>query len=94
MLTKVLAAEVAPYGIRVNAYAPGVTRTSMTQDILEQRGDEKLRQIALQRFGEVEDIAELVLFLCSERSSWMTGSIVHVDGGTMIVGRPWTAWEN
>jgi len=93
MLTKILAAEVAPFGIRVNAYAPGVVRTSMTQDILEQRREEKLREMALHRFGEVEDIAALVLFLCSEKSSFMTGSIVHIDGGTMIVSRPWNAWE-
>ena len=66
----------------------------MTQDILEERGEEKLREMALRRFGEVEDIAELVLFLCSDRSSWMTGSVVHIDGGTMIVSRPWNAWED
>jgi len=94
MLTKVMAAEVAPYGIRVNAYAPGVTKTAMTQTLIDERGGEKLKQIALQRFGEVDDIAELVLFLCSDRSSWITGAVLPIDGGTMIVGRPWEAWPD
>ncbi len=92
MLTKILAAEVAPYGIRVNAYAPGVTKTAMTQALIDERGGEKLNQIALRRFGEVDDIAELVLFLCSDRSSWITGAVINIDGGTMVVGRPWEAW--
>jgi 3-oxoacyl-[acyl-carrier protein] reductase len=91
--TKILAAEVAPYGIRVNAYAPGVTKTAMTKDIITSRGEEKLKNIALQRFGETVDVAELVLFLCSDRSSWMTGEVIHLDGGTMIVERPWEAWQ-
>jgi len=94
MFTKVLAAEVAPFGIRVNAYAPGVTKTAMTQALIDERGGDKLKQIALQRFGEVDDIAELVLFLCSDRSSWITGEVLHIDGGTMIVGCPWEAWTD
>ncbi|MCL4487101.1 MAG: SDR family oxidoreductase [Chloroflexi bacterium] len=94
VLTKVLAAEVAPYGIRVNAYAPGVTTTAMTRDLIEARGDEKVKQIALRRFGQAEDIAELVLFLCSERSAWITGTVISIDGGTMVVGRPWEAWPD
>jgi 3-oxoacyl-[acyl-carrier protein] reductase len=94
MFTKILAAEVAPYGIRVNAYAPGVTKTAMTQKLIEERGEDKLNQIALQRFGEVNDIAELALFLCSDRSSWITGETIHIDGGTMIVNCPWKAWIN
>jgi 3-oxoacyl-[acyl-carrier protein] reductase len=93
VFTKVLAAEVAPYGIRVNAYAPGVTSTPMTQDLINARGAEKLDQIAMRRFGDADDIAELVLFLCSEKSSWITGAIISIDGGTMIVGKPWEAWS-
>jgi 3-oxoacyl-[acyl-carrier protein] reductase len=91
--TRVLAAEVAPYGIRVNAYAPGVTATAMTRDLIEERGQEKLREIALRRFGHAGDIAELVAFLCSPRSAWITGAVIGIDGGTMIVGRPWEAWQ-
>jgi 3-oxoacyl-[acyl-carrier protein] reductase len=90
--TRVLAAEVAPYGIRVNAYAPGVTATAMTRDLIQKRGGEKLREIALRRFGEPRDIAELAAFLCSPRSAWITGTVIGIDGGTMVVGRPWEAW--
>jgi 3-oxoacyl-[acyl-carrier protein] reductase len=92
VFTRVLAAEVAPYNIRVNAYAPGVTATPMTRGLIEERGEEKLRQISLRRFGEASDIAELALFLCSEKSGWITGAIISIDGGTMIVGKPWEAW--
>lgn len=91
MLTRVLAAEAAPYGIRVNGYAPGVTRTPMTEELIAERGEEKLRHIALNRFGDPANIAETVLFLCSSRSSFITGETVRVDGGTMIVEHPWKA---
>ena len=93
ILTKVMAAELAPQGIRVNAYAPGVTRTPMTQELIDQRGEEKLRHISLKRFGVPDDIAELAVFLCSKRSAFITGAIVSVDGGTMVVEHPWKAWQ-
>ena len=93
ILTKVMAAELAPQGIRVNAYAPGVTRTSMTQELIDQRGEEKLRHISLKRFGVPDDIAELAVFLCSQRSAFITGAVVSVDGGTMVVEHPWKAWQ-
>jgi len=93
VLTKVMGAELAPYGIRVNAYAPGVTRTPMTQDLIEHRGEEKLRHISLKRFGAPEDIGELAVFLCSDRSAFITGAVFNIDGGTMIVEHPWKAWQ-
>jgi NAD(P)-dependent dehydrogenase (short-subunit alcohol dehydrogenase family) len=93
ILTKVMSAELAPYGIRVNAYSPGVTRTPMTQELIGQRGEEKLRHIPLKRFGEPEDIAELAVFLCGPRSSFVTGAVFSVDGGTMAVEHPWKAWQ-
>ncbi len=91
IFTRVLAAEVAPYGIRVNCYAPGVTDTPMTRDLIESRGERKLRHISLGRFGKPAEIAELAVFLCSSRSSFITGAVVPIDGGTMIVERPWKA---
>jgi 3-oxoacyl-[acyl-carrier protein] reductase len=93
VLTRIMAAELAPYNIRVNAYAPGVTQTQMTHSLIARRGKEKLKHIALKEFGAPDDIAELAVFLCSARSRFITGSIVSIDGGTMIVENPWKAWE-
>lgn len=90
-LTKVLAAEYAPYGVRVNAYAPGVVATEMTRDILQQRAEEKLRTIPIGRFTEPEEIASLVLFLVSDASSSIDGTVVAVDGGMLATHNPWKA---
>lgn len=90
-LTKVLAAEYAPYGIRVNAYAPGVVETEMTRDILHQRAAEKLRTIPIGRFTEPDEIAELVMFLSSDASRSIDGSIVAIDGGMLATHNPWKA---
>jgi NAD(P)-dependent dehydrogenase (short-subunit alcohol dehydrogenase family) len=92
ILTKVMSAELAPYGIRVNAYSPGVTQTPMTRNIIENRREEKLQHISLRRFGTPEDIAELALFLCTARAAFITGAIIRIDGGTMVVENPWKAW--
>jgi 3-oxoacyl-[acyl-carrier protein] reductase len=92
--TRVLAAEAAPYRIRVNAYAPGVTRTPMTEDILAARAEQKLRHISLRQFGDPDDIANLAAFLCSERARFITGAVMAVDGGTMIVEHPWKPWDH
>jgi NAD(P)-dependent dehydrogenase (short-subunit alcohol dehydrogenase family) len=91
IFTRVLAAEVAPYGIRVNCYAPGVTDTPMTRDLIETRGEQKLRHVSLGRFGKPAEIAELAVFLCSSKASFITGAVVPIDGGTMIVEHPWKA---
>lgn len=92
-LTEVMAAEAAPLGIRVVAYAPGVTHTPMTDHLIRARGDAKLRHMALRRFGDVRDIANLVLFLASDQARFITGTTISIDGGTMIVEHPWKAWE-
>ncbi len=82
-LTKTLALELAPYNIRVNVIAPGAIDTPMAasakadQKVLEQT----LAMIPLRRMGKPEEIANTVLFLSSEASSYITGSIVVVDGG-------------
>ena len=91
-LTRVFAAELAPYNIRVNAYAPGVIMTEMTKDILSTRSEEKLKTIPLRRFGKPGDIASLVLFLCSESSSYIDGTVISIDGGLLSVHNPWKAW--
>jgi len=77
--TEALAAELAPYNIRVNAIAPGYIKTPMSQGTEE---DQKtLARIPLARGGEPEEIASVVAFLASDAASYMTGSTVVVDGG-------------
>lgn len=92
-LTKVLAAELAPYNINVNAYAPGTIETPMTRDLISTRGKEKLKYISLARFGKPGDVANLVLFLASDVSSYVTGVVVDISGGNLIVQRPWVSHE-
>lgn len=92
VMTRVLAAELAPFGIRVNAYAPGVVETEMTSDILQERAEEKLRTIPLRRFSKPQEIAQLVLFLASEESAYINGSVIPIDGGMLATHNPWKAW--
>lgn len=80
-LTKVLSRELAARGITVNAVAPGVALTEMGQTIPEKTRQEMLRQIPLGRFAEPEEIAAVVLFLCSDLARYMTGQTLHVNGG-------------
>lgn len=83
MLTKSIAAELGPLGINVNAIAPGLIETEMTEGMLKnpKTAEELLTKIPLARTGKPEDIASVVLFLASDLSSYMTGETVIVDGG-------------
>ena len=81
-LTKSLAKEVAAYGIRVNAVAPGFIDTDMTKDLKQK--DELTKMIPFGRFGKPEEVAKVVTFLVSERSNYITGQVVKVDGGLAI----------
>lgn len=80
-LTKSLARELAPFGIRVNAIAPGITKTDMVKNLPEQMINPLIERIPLGRIGEPEDIAKAFLFLASDKSSFITGEILQVDGG-------------
>ncbi len=94
MLTRVAAAELAPYGVTVNAYAPGIIATEMTREMRETRGNEQKKQIPLEEFGVPEDVAELVAFLCSREAGYITGEVIGVDGGMFKVQNPVRAWEH
>ena len=82
--TKSLAKEVASRGVLVNAVAPGFIETSMTEVVKEEIKEEIAKGIPLKRMGTAEDVANVVKFLCSEDSSYITGQVVHVDGGMLM----------
>ncbi|MGH7381237.1 MAG: 3-oxoacyl-ACP reductase family protein [Candidatus Methylomirabilales bacterium] len=79
--TKALAVEVAPRGITVNAVAPGVIETDMSRDLLEQAPDEVRSRILLRRVGMPKEVAYAIMFLASRYADYITGQILHVDGG-------------
>ena len=81
-LTKSLAKEVAQYGIRVNAIAPGFIETDMTKDLKQK--DELAKMIPFGRFGKPEEIAKVVTFLATDSSGYITGQVLKVDGGLAI----------
>jgi NAD(P)-dependent dehydrogenase (short-subunit alcohol dehydrogenase family) len=91
-MTKTLAAEVAPWNIRVNAYIPGVIATEMTAGVLELHRREVVAQIALQRPGTAEEAAAPIVFLASSRASYITGTVLEISGGKLSVQRPSAAW--
>ncbi|MCK4777924.1 MAG: 3-oxoacyl-[acyl-carrier-protein] reductase [Actinomycetia bacterium] len=79
-LTKSLSKEFAKRGVRVNSVAPGFIETDMTKRIPEEVKNVALRKIALQRFGKPEEVADIVGFLASDNSSYITGEVIKIDG--------------
>lgn len=81
LFTKSLAKEIAGMGIRVNAIAPGVINTEMNSFLNEDEKQELIEEIPMGRFGETSDVSDLAVFLASEKSKYITGQIIKVDGG-------------
>ncbi len=82
--TKSLAKEVASRNINVNAVAPGFIETNMTEVLKEEIKEEIAKSIPLKRMGKAKDVANLVKFLVSEDSSYITGQVINVDGGMLM----------
>lgn len=83
-LTKSSARELAARNITVNAVAPGFITTDMTSELPEEVKAAMLKEIPLARFGQPEDIAQVVAFLASDASAYMTGQVLRVDGGMVM----------
>ena len=90
-ITKTLARDLAPLGVRVNSVAPGLTRTSGTRPMWEpDDGAAAARNLLLGRLTEAEDIAGACVFLLSDDARQITGQIIDVDGGNHLMGGGWT----
>lgn len=83
--TKSLAKELAPRGITVNAIAPGFIETAMTQGLSAEVRDKLLHDIPLGRFGTPDDVADVALFLASDPAAYITGQVLNVDGGMVMI---------
>ena len=93
-LTKSLAAELAPYHIRVNAYIPGMIRTEISQVNIEKFGDALLKDIPMRRFGEPEDLAKSIVFLASdETAGFINGVALEISGAKRCVQNPWYPYD-
>ncbi|TSD92964.1 3-oxoacyl-ACP reductase FabG [Skermania sp. ID1734] len=83
-LSKAAAKELAHHGVRVNAIQPGLIRTPMTEAMPQKAWDQKMAEIPMGRAGEVGEVASVALFLASDLSSYMTGTVLEVTGGRFM----------
>ncbi|NOG29149.1 SDR family NAD(P)-dependent oxidoreductase [Lysinibacillus fusiformis] len=78
------AKELAPYNIRVNAVAPGFIETDMSKQLSQEKYEQRLSEIKMGRIGTAEEVANVIIFLASDYSSYVTGQVIGVDGGMVI----------
>ncbi len=83
-LTKAAAKEMAHHGVRVNAIQPGLIRSAMTEAMPQKAWDQKMAEIPMGRAGEPSEVATVALFLASDLSSYMTGTVMEVTGGRFM----------
>lgn len=83
-MTQTMAKELAPYGIRVNAVAPGFIETEMIDALPDDKRVEYLKNVPLGRFGRVEEVAAMVSMLASDATSYLTGQVIVLDGGLSL----------
>ncbi|MCF3940885.1 3-oxoacyl-ACP reductase FabG [Gordonia tangerina] len=83
-MSKAAAKEMAHHGVRVNAIQPGLIRSAMTEAMPQKAWDQKMAEIPMQRAGEVDEVASVALFLASDMSSYMTGTVLEVTGGRFM----------
>ena len=94
-LTRVLASELGPNGVTVNAYAPGMIPTEMNRfaEATAERQEQLLDTLSLRRWGEARDVADLICFLASDRAGYITGTMIDVSGGKFATQMPWVAYR-
>ena len=83
-MTATMAKELAPYGIRVNAVAPGFIATEMIEAIPEEKREQYIKDIPLGRFGTADEVANAVVMLASDACSYVTGQVLVLDGGLSL----------
>jgi 3-oxoacyl-[acyl-carrier protein] reductase len=94
-LTRVLASELGPYGITVNAYAPGMVPTAMNgfAEMPQAAQDRLLDTLSLRRWETPEDVARLLVFLASDAAGYLTGTLLDISGGKLATQMPQRAYE-
>ena len=92
-MTKSTAAALAPYGIRVLGYIPGMIVTPISESMISQYKDKFIKDIALGRLGRPEDLAKPIVFMASDACGYMTGVDIEISGGKYIVQNPGFSWE-
>lgn len=94
--TRVLAGELGPFDITVNCYAPGMIPTEMNHfaDRPDETKEVLLDTLTLRRWGEADDVANLICFLASDQAAYITGSMINVSGGKFATQQPWMAYRD